>query len=247
MTDLAIKVDRLRLVYPIYSVRAQSLRNTVLNLAVGGRLMKDSHQIVQVQALQDVSFVLRDGERLGVMGHNGSGKTTLLKVLAGIYEPTSGQLIVNGRISSMLDIGHGLDQDATGAENLVNMGRLRGLSRRQVRDLIPSIVEFSELGAFIDLPVKTYSAGMSMRLIFALATSLEPDILILDEWLGAGDTHFVDKAAARMSSMVGRSRSVVLASHSFELIQRVCDKLLVLEAGRVVYFGPAEAYQPKAA
>lgn len=181
MTNTLIKAEHVHLVYPIYSVRAQSLRNTVMNLAVGGRLMRDSHDVVQVKALDKVSFTVDEGDRLGVMGHNGSGKTTLLKVLAGVYEPTSGQLEVNGRISSMIDISFGLDPEASGIENIVRMGRLRGMSGKQIKAKIPEIVEFSDIGAFVSLPMKTYSAGMQMRLVFAVATSFDPEILLLDE------------------------------------------------------------------
>jgi lipopolysaccharide transport system ATP-binding protein len=242
MTQTLIKADHLSLVYPIYSVRAQSLRNTVMNMAVGGRLMRNAQDVVQVSALNNVSFAVNEGDRLGVMGHNGSGKTTLLKVLAGVYEPTSGRLDIHGRISSMIDISFGLDAEATGIENIVRMGRLRGMTGKQIKSRMDEIVEFSEIGSFVGLPMKTYSAGMQMRLVFSVATSFDPEILLLDEWLGAGDIGFLEKAKERMNSLVEKSRALVLASHSIDLIGAVCNKLLVMNGGQVEYFGPTKDY-----
>jgi ABC-type polysaccharide/polyol phosphate transport system ATPase subunit len=237
LTTPLISVRHAKLVYPVLSVRAQSLRNSVLNVAVGGRLLQDGRDVIHVRALDDISFDVGDGERLGIMGHNGSGKTTLLKVLAGVYEPTSGSVQVRGEISSMLDIGLGLDPEVTGLENIFTMGRMRGFSEKQVRAKIPEILEFTDLGGYIHLPMKTYSAGMGMRLVFGVATSFSPDILLLDEWLGAGDAAFFEKARERMNNLLDKSRCMVLASHSFELIKSVCTTLMVLEAGQVRYYG----------
>ena len=240
MSQPLITLDHVHLSYQIYTIRAQSLRNAMMNLAVGGRLLRDSRDIIHVNALEGISFSLEEGDRLGIMGHNGSGKTTLLKVVAGIYEPTHGTMTARGRLSSMLDIGLGLDQEGTGIANIWQFARMRGLGAKQIKAAIPGIVEFSDLGAYINLPLKTYSSGMSMRLLFAIATSFDPDILILDEWLGAGDEHFVDKAKSRMASFVGRSRAVVIASHNRTLVEAVCNKLLILQHGRMAYFGPLE-------
>lgn len=237
-----ISIDNVHLVYPIYSIGSQSLRNTVLNMAVGGRILRGSRDIVHVMALKGVSFSVNEGDRLGIIGHNGSGKTSLLKVLAGIYEPDHGLVQINGNISSMLDISQGVDLDATGLENMQNLGRIRGLSGKEITAKIAEIVEFSELGGYMHLPMKTYSAGMGMRLLFSFATSFEPDILLLDEWLGAGDANFVEKASVRMENVVGGARAVVLASHSEHLIRRVCNRLLVLSNGSVDYFGETEEY-----
>ena len=235
-----VKLDHVHLGYQIYTIRAQSLRNAVMNLAVGGRLLKDDRDVIHVSALEGVSFELFEGDRLGVMGHNGSGKTTLLKVLAGVYEPTHGEVHVNGRISSMLDIGLGLDQEGTGFDNIWTLARMRGFSTKEIKARLPEIVEFSDLGAYVNLPLKTYSSGMMMRLIFSVATSFDPDVLLLDEWLGAGDEHFVGKATERMNSFAEKARAVVLATHSRSLAQKVCNKMLMLSHGRVAYFGPVE-------
>jgi lipopolysaccharide transport system ATP-binding protein len=223
-------------------MRAQSLRNAIANMAVGGRLLRDGKDVVHVKALDGISFSLKHGDRLGLVGHNGAGKSTLLKVLAGVYEPDKGRLIVDGRISSMIDIGLGLDAELTGIENIFNMGRMRGFSVKQIKAKIPDILDFSDLGQFIDLPLKTYSSGMTTRLVFGVATSLEPDILLMDEWIGAGDAGFFHKAINRLDNILKQSRVMVLASHSFGLIQEVCNKVLVLEGGRQVFFGDVTAW-----
>jgi lipopolysaccharide transport system ATP-binding protein len=232
-----IRLDDVQLIYPIYSVRAQSLRHAMLNLAVGGRLLRSNDDVVHVNALEGISFSLEDGDRLGLVGHNGAGKSTLLKVLAGVYEPTRGRVEVNGELTSMLDIGGGLDWDGTGVDNIKILSRFRGLRSAQIDAQMDAIIEFSELGAYADLPMKTYSAGMVARLLFTLATSFGADILIMDEWLGAGDAAFLQKATDRMNELVGRAKVMVLASHSFGLIEATCNKVLVLDKGRIRYFG----------
>ncbi len=237
-----VELNGVCLDYPIYSIKAQSLRNAVMNLAVGGKLLKDGHDVVHVNALTNISFSLVEGDRLGVIGHNGAGKTTLLKVLAGVYEPTRGRIDVHGRISSMVDINLGVDWNLTGTENIINMARRRGHTTKEIKARIPEIVEFSELGAYIDLPFKTYSAGMCARLVFAVATTFEPDILLLDEWLGAGDAAFLKKAEAKMSDILSKSRVMVIATHNQDLVRHVCNKLLVLNGGKQEYFGSTEKY-----
>ncbi|BBF81379.1 ABC transporter ATP-binding protein [Asticcacaulis excentricus] len=237
-----VNLAGVELTYPIYSVRAQSLRNAIANLAVGGKLLKDGHDVVNVRALSHITFSLEDGDRLGIIGHNGAGKTTLLKVLAGVYEPDHGLVDVKGKVSSMIDVNLGLDAELTGRENVINMGRIRGFSTRQLLQKLPEIVEFTELGAFIDLPLKTYSAGMMTRLIFGVATSLDPEILLMDEWIGAGDKGFFDKATQRLNDIVTRAKVIILASHNWALISGLCNKLLVLDGGAQVYFGPLEGW-----
>ena len=239
MTKTVVRLDEVQLIYPIYSIRAQSLRHAMLNLAVGGRLLRGSNDVVHVNALEGISFALEDGDRLGLVGHNGAGKSTLLKVLAGVYEPTRGRVEINGDLASMLDLSHAIDWEATGIENIRILSRLRGMRSAQINAQMDDIVEFSEIGAYADLPMKTYSAGMSARLVFTLATSLKSDILLLDEWLGAGDVQFIQKATDRMNELVNHARVMVLASHNFALLEATCNKLLVLEKGRLAYFGLA--------
>lgn len=237
-----VEVHGVDLVYPVYSIRAQSLRNAIGNLAVGGKLLKDGRDIVYVKALNNITFSLKEGDRLGIIGHNGAGKSTLLRVLAGIYEPDAGRVNVSGRISSMLDDRLGVDPVLTGRENLINMGRMRGYSTKTILQMIPEIVEFTELGQYIDMPMRTYSQGMVARLIFGMATSLDPDVVLTDEWIGAGDKFFIDKATTRINDILSRSRIIVVASHSFNLIRSICNKLLVLESGNQIYFGPVEGW-----
>lgn len=238
-----IELNGVSLEYPIYSIRAQSLRNAVINLAVGGKLLKDGHDTVHVKALDNISFSLHEGDRLGIIGHNGAGKSTLLKVLAGVYEPTRGNISVTGKISSMVDIGLGVDHSLTGRENVIGMARRRGFTTKQILAQLPDIVAFSELGQFIELPMKTYSAGMQARLVFAVATCFEPDILLLDEWIGAGDADFLQKAQDRMDEILEKSRMMVIATHNTGLVKRVCNKVLVLNGGQQEYFGDTSGWQ----
>lgn len=232
-----IELNSVDLVYPIYSVRAQSLRNAVANLSVGGKLLRDGSDIIYVKALSSISFTLNERDRLGIIGHNGAGKTTLLKLIAGIYEPTKGRVRVNGQISSMIDVGLGLDPNVTGRDNIINMGRMRGFTTKQILGRMNEIIEFSGLGSYIDLPIKIFSTGMASRLVFSVATTLDPDILLFDEWLNTGDAEFIEKATERMNFLMDKSRGMILASHSFDLIKKMCNKLLVLDAGQQVYFG----------
>ncbi len=240
--EVHLTVSNLHLDFTVYSLRAQSIRTAVMNAAVGGRLLKDRNDQVTVRALKDVSFSLRAGDRLGIMGHNGSGKTTLLKVLAGIYPPTHGRVDASGTVSSLIDIGHGLDLESNAIDNIRVLGALRLIPLKHMDALVPEILDFADLGPYAYLPVKTYSAGMQLRLLFAVATSFYPDILILDEWLGAGDAGFMAKAATRMGQVVENAKIIVLASHAPDLIHQNCNKLLVLDHGAIAYLGDADAY-----
>lgn len=240
-----IEVNSVDLVYPVYSIRAQSIRNMMANFSVGGQLLKDGSDIIYVQALSGLNFNLQEGDRLGVMGHNGAGKTTLLKLLAGIYEPTKGAVSVRGRISSMIDVGLGLDGNLTGRENIINMGRMRGFSTKEIMNKMNDIIEFSDLGSYIDLPVKVFSSGMSSRLVFSVATTLDPDILLFDEWLSTGDADFVQKATERMNTLVKLSRGMVIATHNANLIEKTCNKVLILDGGKQVYFGDVAGWDFK--
>jgi lipopolysaccharide transport system ATP-binding protein len=237
-----IELNGVTLDYAVYSVRAQSLRNAVMNMAVGGRLLKNQRDVTVVRALSNVTFRVSEGDRLGLIGHNGSGKTTLLKVLAGIYEPTTGMIQIEGKVNSIVAMGLGMDLEAPGTQNIRNMGMLQGMSKREVERRLPSIVEFAELGPFIHMPMKTYSAGMMARLMFAVATDSDADILIMDEWIGAGDLSFFNKAADRMRRMVESAKILALATHDTNLVQRVCNKVCVMNAGQMTYFGSTEEY-----
>ena len=247
MSSPLIEAHHVALNYHVPSTRARSLRYSAANLAVGGRLMKDGGNSVAVQALKDISFSLEDGDRLAIVGANGSGKSSLLKVIAGVYEPSHGRIGVRGRISSMLDIGHGLDMEATGVQNIRLLAAMRGYSPWRLKDQIDAIVDFSELGAFANIPVRTYSSGMLARLLFSVATAFAHDILLLEEWLSAGDANFVQKATARMSDVLTNTRVVVTATHSPHLVRQLCNKVLILDHGRQAFLGSVDDYFYRAA
>jgi ABC-type polysaccharide/polyol phosphate transport system ATPase subunit len=227
--------------FPIYGAQ-RSLRTAILNRATGGVIeRRGKHQErVVVRALSDVSMRLEDGDRLGLIGHNGSGKSTLLKVIAGIYQPIGGRITVQGRITPLLDMMPGLDLDDTGYENVVTAGTLLGMTRKEFERKIPEIEEFSELGEYLTLPVRTYSTGMILRLGFSLVTALEPGILLMDEGFSTGDARFTGRAVNRMNDFIGRSQIIVLASHSDDLIKSMCNKAALMHEGRFLAFGSTE-------
>lgn len=243
----SITVRGVTLDYPVYSVQAKSLRNAVLNVAIGGKMLKTNNDLTIVRALSNVSFTLEAGDRLGIVGHNGSGKTSLLKVLAGVYEPDQGEVDIQGRISSMLSMSIGLDPEATGLQNMRSLIMMQSLSRKEIERRLPAIIEFSELGHFVHMPFKTYSAGMMARLTFAVATSTGAEVLLMDEWISAGDAAFQEKARERMQQVVSEAGIVVIASHDPNMIKRVCNKVLHLEGGRTVFLGAMEDWAAQSA
>ena len=217
-------------------------RRTVPAVHPGGTVRQDPSGAVIVSALRDVSFDLKSGDRLALVGTNGAGKTTLLKVLYGIFEPTSGSVMVNGRVDALFNIGLGFRPQATGRRNIMLRGLINAWPKREIEIKMEDIIDFSELGEFIDMPLETYSAGMAARLAFSVATALEPEILLMDEWIGAGDREFQLKARERMNQLAEKAGIVVLASHNQALLQSVCNKVLRLQSGKVAYFGDAEPY-----
>lgn len=202
-----------------------------------------------VTALREISFELHEGDRLGLMGHNGAGKSTMLKLLAGAYPPTRGRLISVGRISTLFNTTPGLSMDGTGRENLVTCGLHLGLNWRQINSKMDEIIDFAELGDYIDLPVRIYSSGMLTRLGFSIATAVEPEILLLDEGLATGDAQFAQKAERKLNDLIARSSILVIASHSETLLANMCNRCLLLEHGRIISDGSAhtlfESYQAK--
>jgi ABC-type polysaccharide/polyol phosphate transport system ATPase subunit len=194
----------------------------------------------EVQALEHIDLTIREGERLGIIGHNGAGKSTLLKLLAGIYPPTTGIRRVRGRISSLFDLALGFEHEASGWENIKYRGYLQGETPKSVRAKMQAIADFSELGEFLDMPVRYYSAGMMVRLAFSIATAIEPEILIVDEVLAAGDMSFQNKARERMRSLMSSARAVVLVSHDLAAIDAICDRVVWLDHGRMKMAGPAK-------
>ncbi|MCX5539966.1 ABC transporter ATP-binding protein [Paraburkholderia sp. CNPSo 3076] len=246
MTTSSIVAEGIVVEFPIYENSHRSLKKAVLNLTTGGRIGHDAGRHTVVRAIDELSFNFSHGERIGLVGHNGSGKTTLLRTLTGVYEPVRGKLKVHGRIASLLDVSMGLDPDATGFENIYLRGILDGLKPARIRGKIDEIADFSELGDYLNLPVRTYSSGMMLRLAFSMSTSIEADILIMDEWLSVGDADFKAKAAQRLEALVGDASIVVIASHEPALVQRVCTRKICLEHGKIVADEPVVA-EPSAA
>jgi ABC-type polysaccharide/polyol phosphate transport system ATPase subunit len=227
--------------FPIYGTQ-RSLRKVLIERATGGLIHRDKAHSnrISISALVNVSLELEEGDRLGLVGHNGAGKSTLLKVMAGVYEPTSGSVLTQGRVTPLFDAMPGLDLEDTGYENAVTAGMLFGMTRKDIENKIPEIEEFSELGEYLALPVRSYSSGMVTRLGFALATAIDPGILLMDESIGAGDARFAERAAKRMEEFIGRSRILVLASHSEALIRSTCNKAALMKAGHILAMGAVD-------
>jgi len=228
-----LTVEDVSVEYPIFGADGESLKKTLTAAATGGRIGRGTG-IAVVQALRGVSFDLRDGDRLGLVGHNGAGKSTLLQMLAGVYPPTRGRCRREGSIASLVNPMLGIEREATGYENIVIRGLVLGLDRGTIRRLTPEIAEFSGLGDYLHMPVHTYSTGMMMRLAFAITTSVQADILLMDEWLSVGDAEFRQLAEERIRALVARSGILVIASHSAELIARECNRVIELSHGVVV-------------
>ncbi|MEO6102585.1 MAG: ABC transporter ATP-binding protein [Pseudoxanthomonas sp.] len=230
----SIILDNCSLDLPIYGTINRSLKGVVMASATGGRIAAASRNVTVVQALKDISLEIRSGDRVGLMGHNGSGKTSLLRMMAGIYEPTAGRVAVRGQVSSFINLGLGMDLEATGAENILLCGLMFGLDFDEIRKLTPSIGEFSGLGDFLDMPVRTYSSGMMMRLVFSIVTSVRAEILLMDEWLSVGDADFVAHAEDRLTSLVDAANILVLASHDENIVGALCNVVVRLEHGEII-------------
>ena len=226
--------------FPIYQAGARSLKKLLISGTTLGNLARDADDRITVRALHNISIEVDNGERIGLIGANGAGKTTLLKVLAGIYKPAHGHVRISGHATALINSSVGLNQDATGRENIILRGLYMDIHPRDMRYRIDQVAEFTELGSYLDMPVRTYSSGMMVRLAFAVSTCIRPDILILDEWLSAGDAHFLAKAQRRMEDFVSQSSILVLASHSFELIEEWCRRAVYLKGGLVEAMGPVE-------
>jgi lipopolysaccharide transport system ATP-binding protein len=234
-----IDVTNLSVLFPLYHGSSRSLKKMVV-AAASGRLAKDQQQRVVVRALSDINLRLTSGERLGLVGANGAGKTTLLRVLGGIYEPVLGNLHVKGSLNALLDPNLGMNMELTGRENILLRGLYNGLPRSALPRLEEDVAEFAELADFLDLPVRIYSAGMVVRLGFALATAIKPQILLMDEWFLAGDATFLDKARHRLEEMVRGADILVLSSHSMGIVRNWCTRALWLDQGQIVADGPTD-------
>jgi len=226
---------------PLIKKDSSATRDDTRELITGGTLsdVKNSEHL-SVIAVNDVSFTVEQGDRVGLIGPNGSGKTTLLRAMSGVYEPIAGDVTVEGKISALFTTTLGMDPDDTGYNNIFHMGMYLGMSKDEIVGKVKEIVDYTDLGVFIDLPVKTYSAGMVARLSFAVATSIVPEILLLDEGLGAGDARFQKKVSDRVDGLVSRSGVLVIASHSAEMIKQMCNKAALLNKGKLLFFGDVE-------
>ena len=229
--QVSISVSDLTIRFPVYGVDAKSLKKHLARVTVGGKLDRSMAGATEVTALSQVNLELKAGDRLGLIGHNGSGKTTLLRALSGAYEPDEGMIDVHGRIAPLLNIGLGVDPSANGYDNIRLRGRIAGLSAREIDDRMDEIAEFTGLGPFLAMPVKTYSAGMQARLAFAAATAVEADVLLMDEWIAVGDADFKKLAHKRLLNLVERAGILVLASHEVDLLKLYCNKVMRLEGG----------------
>jgi ABC-type polysaccharide/polyol phosphate transport system ATPase subunit len=232
-----IDLDRVNLTFRVRKQQGQG-RMTFKEYIVRGLFLRARVPMMEVRALQDVSLTLRAGERVGILGHNGAGKSTLLKLLAGIYEPTTGRCRVSGRISSLFELMLGFEPEASGWENIRYRGYLQGETPRSIDGKIDAIAEFTELRDFLDMPIRYYSAGMLVRLAFAIATAIEPEILLIDEVLSVGDMAFQEKARLRMREMMAQAELMVVVSHDLESLEHLCDHGIWMDHGRIRQQGP---------
>ena len=230
-----IRLTDVSLQYPIFTAHTRSLKKAIFT-RLGGEI-DAVHNTIIVRALDNVSLDLREGDRLGVVGHNGSGKTTLLRVISRIYQPQSGNVDISGTLSCFTDLTLGMDAEANGWDNIIFRCIFMGMTFSQARKLAPSIGEFTELGEYLNMPVRTYSSGMFVRLAFAISTAVQPDIIVMDEMIGAGDARFIKKAEMRLKELLGRTKILVIASHQADIIRNFCNKALWLEHGRVKDLG----------
>ena len=228
-----LSLDNVSVSFPIYHGGSRSLKKSLLFRGSGGQLASDASHRITVEALRNVSMEFRTGDRVALIGKNGAGKTTLLRVMAGIYEPVTGVVKSRGRISPMFDISLGIDGDISGYDNIRLRGLILGLPAREIEERMADIAEFTELGDYLDIPVRTYSSGMMTRLTFAVATCFSPEILLMDEWILAGDAGFLAKAQHRVEAFVEQAGILVLASHSTEICRRWCNKAVWMERGEV--------------
>lgn len=233
-----IEVNGACLDYPVVGQFSHSLRTHVAQV-IGGRLLgrKGRWPVSWVRALDRISIKVEPGDRLGIIGHNGAGKTSLLRLMSGAYSPSEGEVICRGTPQALTDFTLGMDSNASGLQNIYFRLAFMGYSRREAREVAPDIIAFSELGDFIHYPLHTYSTGMYLRLAFAISTQFEPDILIMDEVLGAGDARFRERARQRMDDLIHRANALVLSSHALPNIVDYCNRVVVLNAGTVAFEG----------
>jgi ABC-type polysaccharide/polyol phosphate transport system ATPase subunit len=231
--------------FSIYNTKTRSVRNQLIR-AIGGSVQSIDNT-VYIKALKNINLEIKQGERVGLIGHNGAGKSTLLKVLSGIYEPTDGFIQINGYTSSLTDITMGMDPESSGYENIIMRCIFMGMSFKEAKAKVKEIIDFSELSEYIDLPTRTYSSGMYLRLAFTIATAVTPDILIMDEMIGAGDAAFIEKARQRSMELIKKTKIMVISSHDMQMMRDICTRGIWMEKGKIRMDGNigeiVEAYQ----
>ncbi len=225
--------------FPILDAKSRSLRTHLMRKVIGGNLSK-SKRTVSIRALHNISLKFQNGDRVGLIGHNGAGKTTLLRTLAGVYPPSNGRVSSVGKIAPLFDISLGFDMDATGHDNIILRGLFLGLSKAQITTSMTNISSFTGLGHYLEMPLRTYSSGMLMRLAFAISTEIQPDIILMDEWIGVGDSNFLEQAKKRLETFIDKSSILILASHSEDLIRTTCNKAILMGQGQVLAEGSVD-------
>jgi ABC-2 type transport system ATP-binding protein len=224
--------------FPVYHASTRSLKNRLIGrMSLGGRIRDDAGHRIRVRALEGVTLTFQHGDRVALIGANGAGKSTLLRVLAGVYEPMRGIVQSEGRVAPLFDIGLGLDPESTGYENIILRGLFLGMSRSEISARSKAIAAFTELDDYLAMPLRTYSTGMMLRLAFSVSTHAGAEILLMDEWIGAGDAAFTEKAERRLLELVEGAAILVLASHSENIVRRTCNKAVLLRQGAVAHFG----------
>ncbi|GGN89310.1 galactan export ABC transporter ATP-binding subunit Wzt/RfbE [Nocardia rhizosphaerihabitans] len=239
MSRVSIETQQAWVEFPIFDAKSRSLKKAFLGKA-GGAIGRNSSDVVVVEALRDINLSLKEGDRIGLVGHNGAGKSTLLRLLSGIYEPSRGSARIRGRVAPVFDLGVGMDPEISGYENIIIRGLFLGQTRKQMMSKIDEIADFTELGEYLSMPLRTYSTGMRVRLAMGVVTSIDPEILLLDEGIGAVDAEFMKKARTRLQSLVARSGILVFASHSNEFLAQLCDTAMWVDHGQIRLQGGIE-------
>jgi len=233
-----INLKNVCLDYESHHGRSNNLKEYVINLLTRRKYVEE--KLTKIRAIDHMDLSINEGDRIGFIGLNGSGKSTLLKIISGILVPTQGEIEVNGSIQPLIEVGAGFDTEFTGRENIYLNGYMLGFNKKQLREKEKEIIDFTDLGHFIDIPVKYYSSGMSVRLAFTIATSISPDILVIDEMLAAGDAAFIIKAEKRLSQLINQARALLVVSHDLAFIQRVCRRVFVMDKGKFLFEGPTD-------
>jgi len=240
MTDhVSIETHNAWVEFPIFDAKSRSLKKAFLGKA-GGAIGRNTSDVVVVEALREITLSFKEGDRVGLVGHNGAGKSTLLRLLSGIYEPTRGSARIRGRVAPVFDLGVGMDPEISGYENIIIRGLFLGQTRKQMMAKVDEIAEFTELGEYLNMPLRTYSTGMRVRLAMGVVTSIDPEILLLDEGIGAVDAEFLKKARDRLRALVARSGILVFCSHSNEFLAQLCDTAIWIDHGNMRMRGGIE-------